>query len=49
MHMSTYSTRSNNRIDSFPNKTSRAGHAEESVRGASQAGGKKEVSEMHSA
>ena len=48
MHMSAYSSRSNNWIDSFPDKTSRTGHAEEGMRGAGQTGGQKEVSEMHS-
>jgi hypothetical protein len=49
MHMATDSARSNNWIDSFPNKTSWTRHAEKGLRGASQTGGKKEVCEMHDA
>jgi hypothetical protein len=49
MHMATDSAGSNNWINSFPNKTPWTRHAEESLRGASQTGGKKEVCEMHDA
>jgi hypothetical protein len=49
MYMATDSARSNNWIDSFPNKTPWTRHAEEGLRGASQTGGKKEVCEMHDA
>jgi hypothetical protein len=48
VYMTGHSARRYNRIDSLPYKTSWTGHAEESMRRASQAGSDQELSEMHS-